>query len=140
MARDFLRRIDGYNRWFSSYSGVILGRDAILTNNAPVGPGRVEEVMLMANNVAVPGLMNDAMIVTIDGVVCLSSTMWTFFYSYDYSAAFGPITSRAHGSTFAVCQRIAKIDYETSFSLSAKNLYSPIGTEFYIILAGRVGR
>jgi hypothetical protein len=140
MARDFLRRIDGYNRWFSVYGYGSLARNDILTVNAPTGPGRVEEVVLLLGDISVPGPMNNIVTITIDGSAVLNNLAWRFFYTYDYASAFGPICSRAHGSMYAVYQRITKVDYESSFSFAITNAVSPNPCNTQAVLVGRCGR
>jgi hypothetical protein len=140
MARDFLRRIDGYNRWFSVYGEGNYARNASLIMNAPDGPGRVEEIYFATSDVGLPGAMANEMTLTIDGVIALNTTAVHFMYTYDYAAAYGPIVSRAHSSNYGLYQRVCKIDYETSLSFAVKNTASAVGVLFGVALVGRVGR
>jgi hypothetical protein len=140
MSRDFKRRVPGFNRWWHKRGSGSMPRDYTLTLVAPDGPGRIQEYFLMHNDPGETTSMSNLVTVTVDGVVVISDSAWTFFYQYDGVLTMAPLCSRCPSFSWYAVQRIMNIDYESSASIAIKNTASPDPTSFYVVMTGDVGR
>jgi len=139
MGQDFYRRMEGYNKVFIASADATLARNATLTLNAPAGPGRVEQVIVMIDKTSTEKIVIDGCILTIDGVTILNYDAWRFFSSIDAVPFWGPISGYQRGTNYTTYQVWRQLDYESSLSLSIQNVFSQDPSHYFMIFWGRIG-
>jgi len=140
---DTLRRVDDYNQPFVSSLSASYNRAAVGTLFAPTGPGRIEAVSLILNDVDVNRPLLNYIQILIDGVDLFSGgaiDCYWFFWSYGMTTHAGVFASRVTGADWTNVQRVVNLDYEDSASVAFTNSASPDPTTFVTSMWGRCGR
>lgn len=139
MTQDFYRRIDGYNFPFEVHSNSNLARNAILTQAAPAGPGRIEVGRLFFGDVDPVTPHGNVISLVVDTITVFSASIGSVFGLLDVSVP-TPWCSRQTGAAYTQIHWKLNFDYESSASISIQNTTSPNPCNFYIGFVGRVGR
>jgi hypothetical protein len=139
MTQDFYRRIDGYNFPFEVHSSSNLARNAILTQAAPAGPGRIEVGRLFFGDVDPSTPIGNLLTLVVDTVTVFSASIGSVFGLLDVAVP-TPWCSRQTGATYTQIHWKLNFDYESSASISIQNITSPDPCNFYLGFIGRVGR
>jgi len=134
------RRVDGFNQPFYEGFSTVLDRDQTGTLTAPAGPGRIEAVSFIPNDVDVDTAVLNLITVIVDGTTLLSDNGTFFWHTYNVSLNPGVFASRATGAAWSNFQRIINLDYESSASISITNDNSPDPCHFVASAWGRCGR
>ncbi len=143
MVQDFLRRVDGYNLAFISNVQATINSPNFVTNNAPAGPGRIEEIILTDENASTTQVSTAIVKITIDGTDIYNYYIWGLWDDYTGGNIDGPNFSAyswlVGGNPRTSWQMMLNLDYETSATM----IYYPVAVAvrpMRITLVGRVGR
>jgi len=137
-----LRRIKGFNQPFNYYGAISIARNLSAWLIAPDGPGRIEQVVLMLNDLDVDTAVLNNVRVSVDGITrtILNDNGTFFWHTYNVITNQGVFTSRANGAVYATFQRRINLDYETTARIMYTNTTSPDPTIFRMMISGRVAR
>jgi hypothetical protein len=143
MGQDYLRRVDGYNSAFISNVQATIDSPNFVTNNAPAGPGRIEEIILTDENASTSQVSLATVKITIDGTIIYNNAIWTIWDDYIGGNIDGPNYSAyswiVGGNPRTSWQMMLNLDYETSATV----IYYPWAVAvrlMRITLLGRIGR
>ncbi len=142
MTQEFSRRIDGYNRPFIAYANASINSPNSVTVNAPAGPGRIEEIMVVDENSTLTQFPLGGFIIVLDGVILMNNNIYHLFECFNSTSEDGPwfsVSYLAAGLNRAGMQLRLNAEYESSASV----IYSPTAVAVRscrIDIIGRSGR
>jgi len=142
MTLNILRRVDDYNQPFTSSLAAVYNRGAIGTLFAPTGPGRIEAISLIIEDVDRNRPLLNHIKILIDGVDLFSAgweDCYYLFWAYGVATFGGVYASRETGADWTNVQRRIDLDYENSASVAFTNNVSPDPTTFVTSMWGRSG-
>lgn len=140
MGQDFLRRVVGYNQFFTDKNYANLARDEQLTILPPAGPGEIEGFTVMVNDINEGNLRNSFLRIQTDGVTRYQSTIGQLsgiLEGIDYSH---PFAGRYIGATYGVYQFGIKISFEVSAEIRLTNSQCNDPSGYWLTMFGHVGR
>ena len=143
MSQEFVRRVDGYNRPFQVNGNPVLARNAWLSLNCWGGPGRIETIRYISNDIVTTTTWQNTLKITLDGTVFLNQGLDGVMADWSITTLYGPIGGGGAytiGTAKSTAQWLLNMDYEVSALVELQNNSSPNPNQMGLTVIGRVGR